>query len=91
MITPSQCRAARGLVDWSQATLAARAKVSESTVRNFEAGRADPYGRSLRKIVRALEAEGVELIADGVISASAGVGVRVRKGRRAQPSAVLEP
>src|SRR5689334_22637804 len=35
-MTPDQSRAARGLLDWSQAELAARSNLSESTIRDFE-------------------------------------------------------
>jgi transcriptional regulator with XRE-family HTH domain len=72
MITPAQCRAARALVDISQPQLAQLARVSESTVRNFESGRSAPLTNNLRAICEALETKGVEFINEG------RPGVRVR-------------
>ena len=61
-MNPDQSRAARGLLDWSQAELAARSNLSESTVREFEKGRRVPSINNLAAIRRALEAAGVEFI-----------------------------
>jgi transcriptional regulator with XRE-family HTH domain len=61
-MTPDQSRAARGLLDWSQAELAARSNLSESTIRDFEKGRRVPSINNLAAIRRALEAAGVEFI-----------------------------
>ena len=61
-MTPDQSRAARGLLDWSQAELAAQSNLSESTVRDFEKGRRVPSINNLAAIRRALEAAGVEFI-----------------------------
>jgi len=61
-MTPDQSRAARGLLDWSQAELAARSNLSESTIRDFEKGRRIPSINNLAAIRRALEAAGVEFI-----------------------------
>jgi len=61
-MTRDQSRAARGLLDWSQAELAARSNLSESTIRDFEKGRRVPSINNLAAIRRALEAAGVEFI-----------------------------
>ena len=59
-LTPDQSRAARGLLDWSQAQLASQSNLSESTVRDFEKGRRIPSVNNLAAIQKALEAAGVE-------------------------------
>jgi transcriptional regulator with XRE-family HTH domain len=59
-LTPEQSRAARGLLDWSQAQLASQSNLSESTVRDFEKGRRIPSVNNLAAIQKALEAAGVE-------------------------------
>jgi transcriptional regulator with XRE-family HTH domain len=58
-LTPPQCRAARGLLDWTQDELAERAGVSRGTVRGFEAGRHELRKTSAADIRAALEAGGV--------------------------------
>ncbi|WP_132255905.1 MULTISPECIES: helix-turn-helix domain-containing protein [Methylobacterium] len=41
-MSPAQSRAARGLLGWSEADLAAKAGLDASFVRAFEAGQGDP-------------------------------------------------
>ncbi len=64
-MTPAQCRAARGLLDWTQDELAAKAAVSVVTIRNFEKGHSSLQRATLEVMRRALEAAGVELTNGG--------------------------
>ena len=56
-MSPEQCRAARAWLNWSQHQLAAKAQVSDSTIRDFEAARRVPHANNLHAIRTALEAE----------------------------------
>jgi transcriptional regulator with XRE-family HTH domain len=65
MITPDQCRAARGLLNWTQQRLADAAEVGIVTVRQFEAGKtARPQRSSIAAIERAMVSAGVDFIDD---------------------------
>jgi transcriptional regulator with XRE-family HTH domain len=75
MISPPQSRAARGLLEWSQEELASRANLGLSTIRDFEKGRRVPTINNFEAIKRALEAAGVEFIAEN----GGGAGVRLAK------------
>jgi len=59
-MTPAQCRAARPLIDMSQAGLAGAAVVPVSIIVDFEAGVSEP--RHVDAIRQALERAGVEFI-----------------------------
>jgi DNA-binding transcriptional regulator YiaG len=61
-MTPDQCRAARGWLDWSQPDLASAAHVSLSTVRDFEKGRRVPIANNLAAMKAALEAKGIAFV-----------------------------
>jgi transcriptional regulator with XRE-family HTH domain len=63
------------LLAWTQERLAARASVSLSTVRDFEAERRRPIPNNLAAIQRAFEAAGVEF------TNSDEPGVKLRKPR----------
>jgi transcriptional regulator with XRE-family HTH domain len=74
MITPAQCRAARGLLDWTQQDLADHAGIGIVTVRHFEAGVNEPRRATLEVVKRAFEAAGIEFIAPN----DGGVGLRLK-------------
>ena len=75
MITSAQCRAARGLIGWSQQNLANEARIGVVTVHQLEAGASQPRHATLDVIRRAFEAAGVEFIDEN----GGGPGVRLRK------------
>ena len=65
IVGASTCRAARGLLDWTQTELASAAQVGLGMLRNFEAGRCFPGETNLFALQRALEKAGVEFLSDG--------------------------
>ena len=75
MISPAQCRAARGLLNWTQNDLASAAGVGATTVRQFELEGAVPRNATLAVISLAFERAGVELIPEN----GGGPGVRLKK------------
>ena len=79
-VSPSQCRAARALVDISQERLAELASVGVSTVRDFEAGRRQPRAGSLASMRTALADLGVTILDAGEASRTGGEGVRLDRG-----------
>jgi DNA-binding XRE family transcriptional regulator len=78
-MTPAQCRAARGLLNWNQDRLASAAGVELSAIRAFEAEKAVPR-MIAQSLQRAFEAAGIEFSDHGA------------PGVRQQPApAVLRP
>ena len=75
-ITPAQCRAARGLVDMDQGTLADGAMVTPGVIIDFEKGRRVPMRNNLAAIQRVLEEAGVEFTNGD----APGVRLRIRSG-----------
>ncbi len=61
-MTPEQCRAARGWLNWTQADLATRAGTALSTVKDFEGGRRVPIANNLAAIRAALEGTGIGFV-----------------------------
>jgi transcriptional regulator with XRE-family HTH domain len=80
MITAAQLRAARALVGIDQRKLAELSGLSLPTIQRMEAS--DGVIRcnvdSLMKLVVALDAAGIELIADNATSTGSGRGVRLK-------------
>jgi len=67
MITIEQCRAARGLLSWTQQDLAEASGLSKTAINNFEKGHSDIKVDSLRAIRLAFESANVDFIgSDGV-------------------------
>jgi transcriptional regulator with XRE-family HTH domain len=81
MITAAQLRAARALAGFDQRRLAEVAGLSVPTIQRMEASDGVVRGNvdSLTKLIEALNAAGVELIAEGAASADGGRGVRLKK------------
>ena len=59
MLTPGQCRAARGFLRWSLKELSHRAKVSIVTISRFEAEQASPIPATRQVLQRAFEDAGI--------------------------------
>ena len=80
MITAGQIRAARALLGIDQRALAAAAELSVPTIQRMEASEGVVRGHvdSLMKLITALDAAGLELIADGAASQGGGRGVRLK-------------
>lgn len=76
--TPAQCRAARALLNWTQATLAEHAGVARKTIADFELATRTLHIRTRRDITSTLEAAGIEFSWDE------GQGVRFSTGAQAR-------
>lgn len=76
VITPEQCKAARGLLSWKQSDLDSASGVSRKTIASFENRRGEraPYGRTVKDLQRAFEDAGLEFVDHN----GSGEGVRFR-------------
>jgi DNA-binding XRE family transcriptional regulator len=72
MLDSKQIRAARGLLDWTQETLAERSGVARATIKNVESGNTLPRLETANALQRAIEEAGVEFLP------SSGVRMRDR-------------
>jgi transcriptional regulator with XRE-family HTH domain len=80
MITATQLRAARALLNIDQRQMAGLADLSVPTIQRMEASDGVIRGNvdSLMKLVAALDNAGIELISPGAASTAGGRGVRLR-------------
>jgi transcriptional regulator with XRE-family HTH domain len=77
-MTPTQCRAARGLLEITQPELAHAADLGLSTIVDFEKQRRVVSMEAVEAIRAALERAGIEFINEN----GGGEGVRLRKPAR---------
>ena len=77
MLSPEVCRAARGLLNWTQRELASRANVGLSTIKKFEAGKSVPIKNNILAMDTAFAKIGIMILSvdDG------GPGVLLRRLR----------
>jgi transcriptional regulator with XRE-family HTH domain len=78
LMEPMQCRAARGLLRWTQDELSRKAGVSGTTIRGFETEQTTPNPATLTVLQLAFEKAGVEFL-DGD---NPGVRMKRPKNRR---------
>jgi len=80
MLSAGQLRAARALLSVDQRQLAALSGLSVPTIQRMEASDGVIRGNvhSMMKLVTALDAAGIELIAEGAASMGGGRGVRLK-------------
>lgn len=78
ILSPSLCRAARGLLDWTQTDLAERSGVSRSTIRDYEGSRHEAHRATEAQLRLAFEQGGIAFIqvSDETIGICAGTAER---------------
>lgn len=76
-LTAAQCRAARALIEWSQAQLSQAAAIDARTIADFEKRFRAADETTRRRLRAALEAAGVVFIAEN----GGGAGVRLKFSR----------
>jgi transcriptional regulator with XRE-family HTH domain len=82
MLLASQSRMARSALGWSIRDLAEKAGVGVTTITRFEGGLTEPNRATLAAMQAALEAGGVQFIAEN----GGGAGVRLARGTQTQPA-----
>ena len=75
-MSPDQCRAARGLLRWTQPRLADASGIGLSTLNRFEKETRPPKEKVVRRLQATLEEVGVEFLFE---SEQGGIGVRLKR------------
>lgn len=73
-ISASQCRAARGLLNWTREDLAKASGVPVRTIADLELETTQPRAATMAKIVAAIESAGAALVPEN----GGGIGVRFK-------------
>ncbi|PBB65933.1 hypothetical protein CK228_24670 [Mesorhizobium sp. WSM4312] len=78
LLSADQSKAARALLNWSRVRLAAKANLSEMTIRDFENGFRKPRPHNITAMRQALEDAGIVFSIEGTpsLAGSADVGCR---------------
>ena len=92
MITAAQIKAARAFLAIDQRRLADLAGLSLPTIQRMEASDGVVRGNvdSLMKLMGALEAAGIEFLAEGAVSPGGGRGVRLKQASLASSNPLAE-
>lgn len=77
MITPAQSRAARALLSWSRADLAAASRLDEAAIAAFEDETRPADAELLTTLTRSFDGAGIALLPAGE-NVTGGPGVRLR-------------
>jgi len=81
VLTPDLCRAARGLLNWTQNDLKVASGVATKTIADYERGARVPYDRTLRDLRAAFEAAGIEFTNGN----APGLRLKVQRASRTKP------
>jgi DNA-binding XRE family transcriptional regulator len=76
MLTPAQIRAARALLNWSQAQLAEASEVASQSIKNIERGVTDPRLSTAMAIKTSLEKAGVQFLEPSDSATGPGVALK---------------
>jgi DNA-binding XRE family transcriptional regulator len=76
MLTPAQIRAARALLNWSQAQLAEASEVASQSIKNIERGVTDPRLSTAIAIKTTLEKAGVQFLEPSDVAGGTGVALK---------------